>query len=83
MQRPTKESIELMKAQVIQGVNVIRAHLTRSPEIDEALGSVETFIAIALRVFAVTNPSKLKEHMQLVELQHYLVPGEKKRDLDR
>lgn len=35
----------------------------------EEMAGVETFISIALRLMAVTNPSKLREIMQVVEIQ--------------
>lgn len=36
---------------------------------DTALCSVETFIVIALRVFAKTNPSKLRSETRTVEIK--------------
>ena len=50
------------------------------PYAGEALASVETFVNIALRVFADTNPSKLREHMRNIEIQSLMRPSQVKPD---
>ena len=69
-----------MTNQVMSDLQVVRTRDERTEhEVGEALVSLESFVAIALRVFADTNPSKLREHMRIVEMQHYMQPGEKKQ----
>lgn len=63
--RTTAEAINAMKEQVLVDLQAVRG--ADPPE--EAIASLETFVAIALRVFAKTNASKLKEAMQIVEIQ--------------
>ncbi len=65
--RTTAEAINAMKEQVLADLQSVRA--ATPPTAEEALVSLETFVAIALRVFSKTNASKIKEAMQLVEIQ--------------
>jgi hypothetical protein len=65
--RTTAEVINAMKEQVLADLQAVRA--ATPPEAEEPLVSLETFVAIALRVFSKTNTSKIKEAMQLVEIQ--------------
>lgn len=65
--RTTAEAINAMKEQVMADLSVVRA--ATDPTAEEALVSLETFVAIALRVFSKTNASKIKEAMQIVEIQ--------------
>jgi hypothetical protein len=65
--RTTTEAINAMKEQVLADLQAVRAVTPQTTE--EALVSLETFVAIALRVFAKTNASKIKEAMQIVEIQ--------------
>lgn len=46
--------------------------LLLNDETTEAWAGVETFIAIALRVFAETNPSKLREAMRIEQIKAYM-----------
>lgn len=57
-----RPDITEMQQDIIQAVKVIRqsVDLTK-PENDDAMAQIETFCAIALRVFAKTNPSKLRD----------------------
>lgn len=63
--KPTAEAINAMKEQVLIDLQAVRE--SNPPE--EAMASLETFVAIALRVFAKTNSSKLKDVMRIVEIQ--------------
>ena len=63
----TQEAISTLTNQIMEDVGTLR--LLVPIEGEEALISVETFIAIALRVFAKTNPSKLRDVMRTVEIQ--------------
>lgn len=83
MTKPTKEAIEAMKERVLADLAVVADRVHKSAELrrqlggdqantqkeGEALASVETFVAIALRVMAGTNPSKIKDAMVAVEIQ--------------
>ena len=59
-------------AMVLQDLATLRAALQSCPECtgsaDEALTGVETFTAIALRVLAKTNPSKVASEARTVEI---------------
>lgn len=67
-----------MKNQVIADLTVIRAHEHHTPQaFEEAMVSLETFVAIAINVFGDINTSKLIEHMRIVELRQY-IPRENK-----
>ena len=65
-----------MKLELLKDLRIVGQHLTTEAEYD-ALASVETFCAIAFRIFAKTNPSKLRSEMVNVELQARLSPGAK------
>lgn len=71
MTKPTKEAIDAMTEQVMADLAVIRSLLVKAEgqgnELD-ALASIETFVAIALRVMAKTNSSKLRDTMRTVEI---------------
>ena len=67
MSRPTREAIAGMTHAIMQDLAVIRDEL--DGRADEARAGIETFVAIALRVFAQTNPSKLREVMRLEEIK--------------
>ena len=56
---------------ITEAVQVLRNALqpVDGSEVDTALCSVETFIVIALRVFAKTNPSKLRSETRTVEIK--------------
>lgn len=59
-----------MTNSVVADIEFIRAQLDLSnPEIEAAWAGVESFVAIGLRVFAETNPSKLREAMRLEEIK--------------
>lgn len=66
-----------MTEQVMADVLHIRNTLTDNKLLlddatTEAWAGVETFVAIALRVFAETNPSKLKEAMRIEQIKAYM-----------
>lgn len=54
-----------MAEAIIADLQVVRAAVGDTDE----MAGIESFVAIALRVFAQTNPSKLREVMRLVEIQ--------------
>jgi hypothetical protein len=63
--RPTKQAIAEMTQAVMRDMAEVRDVVGPT----DAMAGVESFIAIALRVFAQTNSSKLREVMRLVEIQ--------------
>ncbi len=65
MTRPTKQAIAEMTQAVMRDMAEVRERVGPT----DAMAGVESFIAIALRVFSQTNPSKLREVMRLVEIQ--------------
>lgn len=65
MPKPSKEAIADMTSTVMSDLSAVRAVVGDTEE----MAGVETFVAIALRLMAVTNPSKLREIMQVVEIQ--------------
>lgn len=52
--------------------------LARLAGSEDDKATVETFCAIALRVIAATNPSKVREAARLVAIQSLIQPGEPK-----
>ena len=65
--RLTQDQINALTNGIIEDLSTLR---TLAPvEAENALVSIETFVAIALRVFAKTNPSKLRDVMRTVEIQ--------------
>lgn len=71
--KATPAAINAMKETVLADLSVVRAALVADRTLNEeegaALASVETFVAIALRVFSTTNASKIKDAMMAVEIQ--------------
>ena len=70
MTKPTKEAIDAMTERVMADLVVIRSLVIREgqPHEADAQASIETFVAIALRVMAKTNSSKLRDTMRTVEI---------------
>ena len=63
----TQDQINALTNGIMEDLSTLR---TLAPvEAENALVSIETFVAIALRVFAKTNPSKLRDVMRTVEIQ--------------
>lgn len=72
MTKPTKEAVASMTEAIMADLAIVKSRLVDhmdKPEVESAWAGVETFVAIGLRVFAQTNPSKLREVMRLVEIQ--------------
>ena len=65
--RLTQDQINALTNGIMEDLSTLR---TLAPvEAENALVSIETFVAIALRVFVKTNPSKLRDVMRTVEIQ--------------
>lgn len=65
MPKPSKEAISSMTATVMSDLSAVRSVVGDTEE----MAGLETFVAIALRLMAATNPSKLREIMRIVEIQ--------------
>ena len=65
MPKPTKHAIAAMTQTVMTDLAAVRAVVGETEE----LVGLETFVAIALRLMAEVNPSKLREVMRIVEIQ--------------
>ena len=63
----TQDQINVLTSGIMEDLSTLRA--LAPVEAADALVSIETFVAIALRVFAKTNPSKLRDVMRTVEIQ--------------
>lgn len=65
-----RTNVEQIGADLQRDLEALRMHvlLHAPPEVQDALAGVETFCAIALRVFAKTNPSKLRSEAMTVEI---------------
>lgn len=65
-----RPNIKEMQQDIIKAVMVIRDAVDLSkPENDDAMAQIETFCAVALRVFAKTNPSKLRDAAMVEEIK--------------
>lgn len=61
--------IEQIARDLQEALARLREHVLPAPEgVEDALAEVETFCAIALRVMARTNPSKLRAAAMTVEI---------------
>lgn len=69
MTKPSKQSIQKLSEDIIDDLHKIRydRSLPQS-DFDQAMANIDTFIAIALRVFSKTNISKLKSEFRTVEI---------------
>jgi len=65
MPKPSKDAMAAITETVISDLIAVRAVAGDTQE----MAGVETFVAIALRLMAVTNRSKLRDIMQIVEIQ--------------
>lgn len=69
MPKPSKEAIADMTSTIMSDLSAVRAVVWSVAGDTEEMAGVETFVAIALRLMAVTNRSKLRDVMQVVEIQ--------------
>jgi len=72
--RPTKAAIDAIRDAYMADVLTIRAHILalNDPHLEDAWAGIETFAAVALRVMAKTNPSKLRSEMVTVGISALL-----------
>jgi beta-phosphoglucomutase-like phosphatase (HAD superfamily) len=69
--KPTKAANEAIKEALLVDLLTMRTHvlsLEEAVHIEDAWAGIETFCAIALRVMAKTNASKLRSEMMTVEI---------------
>ena len=68
--KPTKAANEAIKEALIVDLLTMRSHVLTlgDAHIEDACAGIETFCAIALRVMAKTNASKLRSEMMTVEI---------------
>ena len=74
LMRPTKAAIDAIREAYMADVLTIRAHILalNDPHLEDAWAGIETFAAVALRVMAKTNPSKLRSEMVTVGISALL-----------
>lgn len=69
MTKTTREAIDAMTEAVLGDLAVVWTLAGGASAAQlEAMAGIETFIAIGLRVFAKTNPGKLRDVMRTVEI---------------
>lgn len=68
--KPTKEAVAAMTESVLADLAKVRGGVGPGQEL--ALAGVETFVSIAIRVFAKTNVSKLRDAMRTVEIAAHM-----------
>jgi hypothetical protein len=62
-----KSDVGEITADLVAAIQDIRQYIP--PEGEDSLAQIETFCAIALRVFAKTNPSKLRDAAMAEEIK--------------
>lgn len=62
-----RSNIDAMKADLLAALTAVRDRL--DPDLEDEWAQIETFCAIALRVFAKTNPSKLRDAAMIEEIK--------------
>lgn len=69
MTKPVKARLDKIRDDLVECLGVIENSIDPSDtKTREALAHIETFFAIAIRVFAKTNESKLRSEFQTVEI---------------
>ena len=71
MNREHRSDVREIDADITEAITIIREAIQpmEGSVEDNALCAVETFIVVALRVFAKTNPSKLRSEALTVEIK--------------
>lgn len=68
MTRPTKESIDAIKEDLMRDLSIVKAQVGDT----DAMAGVETFCVIALRLMAKTNPSKIRDIAMTTEIAYWM-----------
>lgn len=76
-----KTKIQDIASDIVKELGVLRQALAPQMhgEVEDAWATLETFIAVALRVMAKTNPSKIKSVAMTVEIQSLIEGAERKQ----
>lgn len=76
-----KTNIQDIASDIVKELGVLRQALAPQMhgEVEDAWATLETFIAVALRVMAKTNPSKIKSVAMTVEIQSLIEGAERKQ----
>lgn len=66
-----KTDIGQITADLVINVDILRRHILAqsSPEAEDALAWIETFCAVAIRVMAKANPSKIRDAARTEEIK--------------
>lgn len=73
MSKPTKQTILQARSDLVRALETVRPTLPlHHADIDQAWAQIETFCAIALRVMAKTNMSKLIDETRTVEISAHI-----------
>jgi len=66
----SKTDIGTIQGELLRSFAVIRSQVNLlDPEVESAMAEIETFCAIAVRVMAKTNPSKIRDVAMTLEIQ--------------
>lgn len=74
MTRARTTNILEMAGDIVEALSTIRTALPAAEQESEAMATLETFVAVALRVIAKTNPSKVRDVARAVEIQALIPP---------
>jgi hypothetical protein len=75
-----RTNIKDISTDIIKELGVLREALApQMHEVEDAWATVETFIAVSLRLMAKTNPSKIKSVAMTVEIQSLIANAERKK----
>jgi len=75
-----KTNIQDIASDIVKELGVLRQALAPQMhgEVEDAWATLETFIAISLRLMAKINPSKVKSVAMTVEIQSLIAASERK-----
>ena len=77
MTRPTKHSFQALAAPPLDAIEYLRPIILGMDDYEarDHWASIETFVAIGLRIMAKTNPSKIRSEAMTVELSTLISPN--------
>lgn len=68
-----------MANDIVEALSTVRAALPPAEQTGDAMATLETFTAVALRIIAKTNPSKVRDVARAVEIQALIAPFNKEK----
>jgi len=74
MTRARTTNVLEMAEDITQALATVRDALPESERSGDAMATLETFTAVALRLIAKSNPSKVRDIARLVEIQTHIQP---------